>query len=116
MKAALMALVVWLCALSAEAKVHGQWGPYISPELRAWFDSVTTSSGEKCCDDSDGYPVEYEMRPDNYYWVHFRNEWIRVPENVVRRNYGNPTGHGVAWFTEFEGVTTINCFVPTIEF
>ena len=111
-----LALSLMLFSVSAHAKDHGQWGKNVSPELRAWFNSVTTSNGEKCCDDSDGYPVDYEMRADNHYWVYFHHEWLCVPDNVVRRNYGNPVGQGVAWFREFEGVLVINCFVPTVEY
>ena len=48
------------------------------------------SAGYKCCDDSDGYPVDYEMRPDNQYWVHFQGHWFPVPDNAVRRHVGDP--------------------------
>jgi hypothetical protein len=54
-----------LCLLSllpllAHAKDHGQWDSYrLTDEQRAWFKSVTNSAGDKCCDESDGYPVEY---------------------------------------------------------
>ena len=56
------------------------------------------------------------MRPDNHYWIHFRDVWMIVPENAVRRNFGDPTGSGVAWFTVYEGVLIINCLVPTVEY
>jgi hypothetical protein len=116
MKAALVALAAWLCALPVDAKDHGQWGSSVSPELKAWFNSVRTDTGSKCCDEADGYPVEYEMRPDNHYWIHFQNEWLKVPEHAVRRRYGNPTGGGVVWFLNIFGAPVIHCFVPTDEF
>jgi hypothetical protein len=105
-----------LFAPSASGKDNGQWGTNVNPELRAWFNSVTTSAGDKCCDESDGYPVEYEMRPDNHYWVRFRDQWFKVPDHAVRRKFGNPTGSGVAWFIDVLGTPVINCFVPTQEF
>ena len=106
-----------LLPLSANAKDHGQWDGYrLTEEQRTWFKSVTNSAGDKCCDVSDGYPVDYEMRPDNHYWIHFHDRWLLVPDHAVRRHFGNPTGNGVAWFIEFEGVITINCFVPVAEY
>jgi hypothetical protein len=105
-----------VCA-TAHAKDYGQWdGYHLTDEQKAWFPSVTNSAGYKCCDDSDGYPVDYEMRPDNQYWVHFQSHWFPVPDNAVRRHVGNPTGHGVAWFQEYERVMIINCFVPVAEY
>jgi hypothetical protein len=56
------------------------------------------------------------IRADNHYWVYFHHEWLCVPDNVGRRNYGNRTGQGVAWFREFEDIVVINCFVPTVEY
>jgi hypothetical protein len=112
--------MVALCLLfapPAHARDHGQWdGYHLTDEQKAWFRSVTNSAGYKCCDDSDGYPVDYEMRPDNQNWVHFQGHWFPVPDNAVRRHVGNPTGHGVAWFQEYEGVMIINCFVPVAEY
>jgi hypothetical protein len=101
----------------AHTKDHGQWNSYrLTEEQRAWFKSVTNRAGSKCCDNSDGYPVEYEMRPDNHYWIHFHDRWFLVPEIAVVRHVGNPTGSGIAWFMEFEGALIINCFVPVAEF
>ncbi len=111
----LLALTLLFAPL-AHAKDNGQWNDYrLTAQQKAWFNTVTNSAGLKCCDDSDGYPVEYEMRPDNHYWVHFQGHWIEVPDHAVRRHFGNPTGTGVAWFQEFEGVAILSCFVPTDE-
>jgi hypothetical protein len=102
---------------SALAKDHGQWDSYrLTDEQRVWFKSVTNRAGNKCCDDGDGYPVEYEMRPDNHYWIHFHDRWFLVPDIAVVRHFGNPTGSGIAWFMDFEGLLIINCFVPMAEF
>jgi hypothetical protein len=99
------------------AEDHGQWDTYrLTDEQRAWFRSVTNRAGNKCCDDGDGYPVEYEMRPDNHYWIHFRDRWFLVPDIAVVRRFGNPTGSGIASFVNFQGHLIINCFVPVAEF
>jgi hypothetical protein len=112
-----MVALALLFAWPAHAKDHGRWDSYhLTEQQRAWFKSVTNGDGSECCDDSDGYPVEYEMRPDNPYWVHFQGRWIPVPDrkpvspfpgrvlHIVRRHIGNPTGQGGAWFYEFEGI------------
>ena len=56
------------------------------------------------------------MRPDNHYWIHFHDRWFLVPDIAVVRHFGNPTGSGIAWFMDFEGLLIINCFVPMAEF
>jgi hypothetical protein len=105
-----------LFSLPAYAKDIGQWGDNVSPELRAWFNSVYNDKGIKCCDVADGYPVEYQMRPDNHYWVRFKGEWYEVPDEAVVRKYGNPTGGGVVWFVEVFGGRAVRCFVPVAEY
>ena len=102
--------------LPAPAKDIGQWGSNVGPELRAWFNSVYNRKGIKCCEAADGYPVEYQMRSDNHYWVLFKGDWYEVPDEAVVRQYGNPTGSGVVWFAEVFGGRAVRCFVPVVEY
>ena len=78
-----------LFLLPTHAKDVGQWGSNVGPEMRAWFDGVYNRKGLKCCEAADGYPVEYQMRSDNHYWVRFKDEWYEVPDEAVVRQYGN---------------------------
>jgi hypothetical protein len=109
-------VLILLFLLPTQAKDVGQWGSNISPQLRAWFNEVYNSSGFKCCEAADGYPVEYQMRSDNHYWVRFKGEWYEVPDEAVVRQYGNPTGSGVVWFAEVFGGRAVRCFVPVADY
>jgi hypothetical protein len=95
------ALALTLLLLPTHAKDVGQSGNNGSPELRVWFNSVHNRGGFKCCVAADGYPVEYQMRSDNHYWVRFKDEWYEVPDEAVVREYGNPTGSGVVWSPKY---------------
>jgi hypothetical protein len=105
-----------LFSLPASAEDHGQWGNKVSPELRMWFDNVYNAEGFECCAIADGYPVEYQMRSDNHYWVRFKGTWYKVPDEAVVRKQGNPTGGGVAWFTKIFGGRVVRCFVSVAEY
>ena len=61
-----------LFLLPTHAKDVGQRGSNVTPELGAWFNGVYNHKGIKCCEAADGYPVEYQMRSDNHYWVRFK--------------------------------------------
>ncbi len=69
-----------LFLLPAHAKDVGQWGSNVSPEPRAWFNGVYNRKGIECCEAADGYPVEYQMRSDNHYWVRVKGKWYEVPD------------------------------------
>jgi len=84
-----------LFLLPTHAKDVGQWGSNVSPELRAWFNGVYNRKGLKCCDAAVGYPVEYQMRSDNHYWVRFKGEWYEVPDEAECVNMA--TRPAAAW-------------------
>lgn len=104
---------------SAWDKVAGEWEPYnLSPEQKSWFRGVRAGSGVPCCDQSDGHPTDYDIRP-NGFWIpdpiHLETPrpWIPVPPEAVIHNAGNPIGEAVVWYT-IQGPDTvyIRCFVP----
>ncbi len=60
-----------VASVGATATLHavdrGQF-ENVSPEVRAWFKSVTAPNGVPCCDVSDGHRTDYDMR-EGAYWV-----------------------------------------------
>jgi hypothetical protein len=82
-----------LFLLPSHAKDIGQWGSNVSPELRAWFNGVYNRKGIKCCEAADGYPVEYQMRSDNHYWVRFKGSGTR---SLMKRWCANTATRPVA--------------------
>jgi hypothetical protein len=95
---------------SALARDNGQFGN-VPPEIRAWFKSVKSHAGIPCCDIADGHRTDYDMR-DNTYWVPINGEWMKVPQEAVVDDAGNPTGDAVVWYSESNGTVYIRCFVP----
>jgi hypothetical protein len=83
----------------------------VSPEVRAWFKSVTAPNGMPCCDISDGHRTDYDMR-EGAYWVPIEGEWMRVPDRAVIRDAGNPVGDAVVWYVRRHDAIVISCFVP----
>jgi hypothetical protein len=116
-----LALALVVVPLSAHGTDKGQWQVYkLSPQQRAWFETVMDSSGMKCCSDADGFPVEYELRGEAY-WIkvpkaaaldsNHRGMWLQVPDNAVRQT-PNPVHEAVAWFYYISGYPMVKCFVP----
>jgi hypothetical protein len=118
-----LALALAVVPLSAQGTDKGQWRNYkLSPQQRAWFETVVDTNGIKCCADADGFPVECELRGETY-WVKmpnnaltqldpsYRDAWLPVPETAVRRTR-NPVHEAVAWFYYVSGYPAVKCFVP----
>ena len=106
---ALLAPMIFIAA-SAQAVDRGQF-ENVPEDIRRWFKGVTSQSGVPCCDISDGYRTDYEVRAGEY-WVPINGAWWRVPEKAVVRNAGNPLGEAVVWYVSLRGSVEIRCFVP----
>lgn len=114
LKSSILAIVLAL-ASPAYAEYHGQFDNYkLSPDQKAWFNSVRNNQNVGCCAVSDGYPVEYEKRDDGFYYVYFKNDWRKVPHDAEIK-IDNPIGVAVAWFYDDKGTPIVKCFVPNAE-
>jgi hypothetical protein len=107
-------VVAALCALSlgtaAYAVDRGQFDN-VPPDVRAWFKSMKSPKGVPCCDVSDGHRTDYDMR-DGAFWVPIEGEWMRVPDDAIIRDAGNPVGEAIVWYVHHRGAIVISCFVP----
>jgi hypothetical protein len=105
-------LAAYGCALASTALAvdNGQFGN-VPPDIRAWFKSVIAPNGVPCCDESDGYRTEYDVR-GGAYWVPIEGQWMQVPAHAVIRDRGNPVGEAVVWYVHHRGSIIISCFVP----
>jgi hypothetical protein len=97
---------------AATAFDNGQYKD-VPDNIRSWFKSVRSPRGVPCCDVADGHRTDYEMRPDNHFWVPIEGEWRQVPSEAIVYNAGNPVGEAVVWYVR-QGPDTvyIRCFVP----
>ena len=41
--------------------------------------------------------------------------WVPVPAQAVIRDTGNPIGDAVVWYTRYDDMVIIRCFVPASE-
>jgi hypothetical protein len=85
----------------------------VDPNVRQWFKNQRSPHGVPCCDVADGHQTEYDMRPDNHYWVPIEGEWRQVPSEAVIYNAGNPVGEAIVWYVrQGPDAVYIRCFVP----
>jgi hypothetical protein len=52
---------------------------------------------------------------DGAYWVPVEGKWTPVPAEAVIRDIGNPIGVAVVWYTRYDDMVVIRCFVPASE-
>ncbi len=97
-------------AATTYAVDRGQFGD-VPEHIRKWFKDARSPEGVPCCDVSDGYRTEYDVR-SGVYWVPIEGVWREVPEKAVIRTGGNPTGGAVVWYMTYQGRLMITCFVP----
>jgi hypothetical protein len=119
-------IVVALAFLSlpAVARDLGQWGPQVT-DVRQWFQSLMQPDDPhlSCCGEADAYWADtFEVsdgkyvaiitddRPDGPLRRPHRDigERILVPDNKIKWDAGNPTGHGVIFIS---GGGQVFCYV-----
>lgn len=118
-------IVFMLLASPVEARELGQWEDQ-SPNVRAWFQTLMQPDTPlvSCCGEANSYWADsYEVdagryvaiitdeRPDQPLGRPHRDigERIVVPNNKLKWDEGNPTGHGII----FIGIGgQIYCYVP----
>jgi hypothetical protein len=116
--AILVFLAVLLMASIPKSHAHDD-GRYADSPNHAWFDSLTSPYGGRCCAEADGLGVNDlewktaidEAKPNLRYQVFIAGDWRDVYEgNVV--NEPNKIGRAVVWFWYHDGKIEIRCFMP----
>jgi hypothetical protein len=105
-----IALFILILCTPALAHDNGQYKD-VPENIRNWFKSVKNAQGIPCCDIADGHRTDYDIRGTNY-WVPINGKWMMVPDEAVLKEYGNPVGDAVVWYTTFNDSIYIRCFVP----
>jgi hypothetical protein len=113
-----------LLAAPAVARDLGQWENQ-SPEVSRWFQSLMQPDVpfRSCCGEADAYwadnfessdgqyvAIITDTRPDDWGRPHREpGERIVIPNNKIKWDRGNPTGHGVIFLSPSGNVY---CYVP----
>jgi hypothetical protein len=100
--------------VASEARDRGQFAKS-TPEMKAWFDSLKSDKGFRCCSDADGTAVsdvDWESK-DGHYRVRLGGQWIDVPDDALV-TVPNRAGRTMVWpMPMIEGDTIkIRCFMP----
>jgi hypothetical protein len=118
-------IVFMLLASSAAARDFGQWENQ-SPEVRKWFQSLMQPDSPlmSCCGEADAYWADsFGTDKDRYVAIitderadeplrrphREPGERIAIPNNKIKWDQGNPTGHGII-FIGLGG--QVYCYVP----
>ena len=121
---ALGAAAFVLSVSKAPARDLGQWDN-VDPLTRQWFRELKQPDNPSlsCCGETDAYWADdYEVNGDQYIAVitderddkplrrhHIENGTrFVVPNNKIKWDSGNPTGHGVI----FIGIGEVLCYLP----
>lgn len=111
MTRAIMALVAYvLLSLSAQARWSPQYADS-SPEVQKWFSTQHNSTGQWCCDESDGHRFDgtYEFTADGSVIVWDNGQKYLIEKSKVLSGH-NPTGSAVWWYMDVEGGRRSYCF------
>jgi hypothetical protein len=107
MKLLLAALAAFGMLLPATARDNGQWAG--SPAaIRQWFQSLMQPDNPymSCCGEADAFEADaFEVEGDHYIAVITDGKGviapgtrIPVPNEKMKWDAGNPTGHGIIFF------------------
>jgi hypothetical protein len=104
MRALLAAALLCLGSAGAAARDDGQWSGQ-DPNVRAWFQGLMQPDNKymSCCGEADAYEAdEFEIEGDHYVamitdgkGVIPNGARIPVPNEKMKWDQGNPTGHGI---------------------
>jgi hypothetical protein len=125
--AGLVALILALTAHFARARDLGQWEA-TDPQIREWYQHLMQPDAPtaSCCGEADAYWADsFHASPDGKSYVAIitddrPDEPLRrphmdvgtevvVPDNKIKWDRGNPTGHGVIFISR---VGYVFCYVP----
>lgn len=109
-KRLLLAFALLFCVFSAQARWSPQYADS-SPAVQKWFKTQHNSTGQWCCDESDGHRFEgnYEFTADGSVIAWDNGQKYLIEKSKVLTGH-NPTGSAIWWFIEFEGGRRSYCF------
>jgi hypothetical protein len=97
-------IVFMLLSLAAVARDNGQWGNQ-PVYLREWFQKLMQPDNPymSCCGEADAFEADsFEVRGDEYVAIITNGKGvipngtrILVPNQKLKWDEGNPTGHGI---------------------
>jgi hypothetical protein len=107
------------------ARDVGQWDNQ-APEVRKWFQSLMQPDVpfRSCCGEADAYWADSFDSSDGQYLAiitdtrpdgplgrphHEPGETFSIPNNKIKWDQGNPTGHGVIFLSS---TGDVYCYVP----
>jgi hypothetical protein len=109
-----------LLLAAAVILVRDPTGKWAGDPLQPWFQSLQNKTGNYCCAEADGYPLdegEWDMKNNNYR-VFLHGEWIVVPDEAVILG-PNKFGKAIVWTWPYDvlkwgggGSNPIRCFIP----
>jgi hypothetical protein len=110
-------LAVGALATATQAPDYGQWKDRPA-EVRRWFQSLTQPDHPRlsCCGEADAFEADrFEVEGDHYVaiitdgrGVMANGTRIPVPNEKMKFDTGNPTGHGIIFVSD-EG--QVYCYV-----
>jgi hypothetical protein len=110
-------VVFALMSLPALARDNGQWGNQPAA-LRQWFQNLMQPDNKylSCCGEADAYEADsFEVKGDQYVAIITDGKGVipngtrvPVPNQKMKWDSGNPTGHGIL-FIGSEG--QVYCYV-----
>jgi hypothetical protein len=120
-----LAAFIVLIGLRCFARDIGQWGA-VDPDIKRWFQNLKMpdSPSMPCCGEADAYWADsYEIDGDKYIAIitddrpdgplgraHRKmGERIVIPNNKIKWDQGNPTGHGIVFLGS---VNNVYCYLP----
>lgn len=105
-------LAILMCAI---APALAEPPPGADSGLAPWFQSlVVPGKGSSCCGIADCRYHEVRFFNGGYQVLGDANDWLDVPESVIIRDVGNPTGRWVACLTPdyLPPPKRVICFIP----
>jgi hypothetical protein len=97
-------IVVATCITTAKARDDGQWAD-VPENVRQWFQSLKQPDHprQSCCGEADAFEADsFEVEGDHYVAIITNGKGaipsgtrIPVPNQKMKWDAGNPTGHGI---------------------
>jgi hypothetical protein len=106
-------LLIILLLLPIVVHAKNSDGRYDNAPFKDWYESQRNSTGQWCCNESDGHPYfgDYKIREDGGVILNLSRELYYIPEAKVLKG-ANPTGHAVWWYSEGTAGRDTYCFAP----
>lgn len=98
-------------ATVAREQYPGQFAQ-MPQELRDWFGNLRSKSRVLCCEDADGYDVNWST--DNGHYIVFSPQgWVVVPDEAVITDPSKVEVAKVWWeHNSLDGKFHVRCFLP----